>query len=133
MRPRHGDLLASELEKETLIQMIDRFLMFYIRTADKLQRTSVWVESLEGGVEYICEVIVNDSLNLCDAMDKQINQLIDKYRCEWQETLSQDAQLKRFQHFINSDESDDNVQFVSFRNQHRPATLEEKAAMIAAG
>ncbi|WP_461538771.1 nitrite reductase large subunit NirB [Spongorhabdus nitratireducens] len=129
MRPRHGDLLASDLDKETLIRTIDRFLMFYIRTADKLQRTSVWMESLEGGVDYVREVIMDDSMNLCETMDRDMASLIESYQCEWKTTLSRSAQLKRFRHFINSDDSDDNVQFVNVRDQHRPATVAERIAI----
>ena len=64
MKPRHGDLFAADLDEETLIHYIDRFMMFYIRTADKLQRTSVWLESREGGVEYLREVIIHDKVGL---------------------------------------------------------------------
>ena len=131
MRPRHADLLVSDLDKETLIKTIDRFLMFYLRTADKLQRTSVWMESMEGGVDYVRDVIMNDSLNLCDTMDKEIQALVDTYQCEWKTTLSRKTQLKRFQHFINSDQTDENVLFVSERAQHRPASQAEKIAMTS--
>ncbi|MRI34798.1 nitrite reductase (NAD(P)H) [Endozoicomonas sp. OPT23] len=129
MRPRHGDLLASDLDKEALVRTIDRFLMFYIRTADKLQRTSVWMESLEGGVDYVREVVMNDSLGLCKSMDKEMQSLVDSYQCEWKTTLDREAQLKRFNHFINSDQQDENVQFVAARDQHRPATSVERIAM----
>ena len=133
MRPRHGDLLASDMDKETLIKTIDRVLMFYLRTADKQQRTSVWMESLEGGVDYVRDVVMNDSLGLCDTMDKEIQALIDSYQCEWKTTLSRDTELKRFQHFVNSDQPDENIQFVGERDQHRPATQAEKIAMMPVG
>nr|MDT0250919.1 nitrite reductase large subunit NirB [Endozoicomonas sp.] len=131
MRPRHADLLASDLDKETLITTIDRFMMFYLRTADKLQRTSVWIESMKGGVDYIRDVVMNDSLNLCSTMDKEIIALIDSYQCEWKTTLSREAQLKRFKHFINSDDADENIQFVPSRDQLRPATQAEKNSLTA--
>ncbi|WP_373084728.1 nitrite reductase large subunit NirB, partial [Zhongshania sp.] len=50
MKPRHADLFASDIDTDTMIKYIDRFLMFYVRTADRLQRTSVWMENLEGGL-----------------------------------------------------------------------------------
>ncbi len=124
--PRHGELLASDLDQETLIKYIDRYLMFYIRTADKLQRTATWLESLEGGVDYLRKVVIDDTLGINEQLEKDIQVLVDAYRCEWQETLNDDAQLKRFAHFINSDERDDNVVYVSEREQHRPATFTEK-------
>ena len=126
MKPRHGDLLATDLDQETLIRYIDRFMMFYIRTADKLQRTSVWMDNLDGGVDYLREVVVEDKLGINDQLEADIARLIEDYRCEWSETLSQPELLKRFAHFINSDQRDNNVQFVAVRDQHRPATISEK-------
>lgn len=131
MKPRHGDLLAADLDHDTLIKYIDRYLMFYVRTADKLQRTSTWLESLDGGVEYLREVIVNDKLGINEQLEADIEKLISSYQCEWSNTLDNAQQLKRFSHFINSDKRDDNVVFVPSRDQHRPATNEEKAQTYA--
>ncbi|WP_318448036.1 nitrite reductase large subunit NirB [Photobacterium leiognathi] len=131
MKPRHGDLLAADLDHDTLIKYIDRYLMFYVRTADKLQRTSTWLESLDGGVEYLREVIVNDKLGINEQLEDDIEKLISSYQCEWANTLDNAPQLKRFSHFINSDKRDDNVVFVPSRDQHRPATNEEKAHTYA--
>ena len=50
-QPRHADLLAADLDEETAHQYIDRFLMYYIQTADRLTRTSVWLEKMEGGID----------------------------------------------------------------------------------
>jgi len=127
MNPRHADLLASDLDEATLLTYIDRFLMFYVRTADKLQRTSVWMDNLEGGVDYLREVVVNNKLGINDQLETDINKLISEYRCEWSEVVESEEQQKRFAHFINSDEQDSNVRFVSAREQHRPATIAEKA------
>ncbi|WP_305811698.1 nitrite reductase large subunit NirB [Photobacterium leiognathi] len=131
MKPRHGDLLAADLDHDTLIKYVDRYLMFYVRTADKLQRTSTWLESLDGGVEYLREVIVNDKLGINEQLEADIEKLISSYQCEWSNTLDNAQQLKRFSHFINSDKRDDNVVFVPSRDQHRPATNEEKAHTYA--
>jgi len=127
MNPRHADLLASDLDEATLLQYIDRFLMFYVRTADKLQRTSVWMDNLEGGVDYLREVVVNDKLGINEQLETDINKLINEFRCEWSEVVESEEQQKRFAHFINSDEQDSNVRFVSARDQHRPASIAEKA------
>ncbi|MEE1674961.1 nitrite reductase large subunit NirB [Agarivorans aestuarii] len=126
MKPRHGDLLAADLDQETLIKYVDRFMMFYIRTADKLQRTSVWLENLEGGVDYLREVVVNDKLGINQQLEVDVAKLVESYSCEWSDTLNDEAQLKRFAHFINSEQRDENVVFVSEREQHRPATFAEK-------
>ncbi|RTG94306.1 nitrite reductase, partial [Thermus scotoductus] len=87
MKPRHAELLAADLDEETLVRYIDRFLMFYIRTADKLQRTSGWLEKLDGGIEYLREVIVEDKLGLAAELVAQMARHIETYRCEWKATL----------------------------------------------
>ncbi|MBE4607357.1 nitrite reductase large subunit NirB [Vibrio navarrensis] len=126
MKPRHADLLASDLDQATLIKYIDRFMMFYIRTSAPLQRTSVWLENMEGGVDYLRQVIVEDKLGINAQLEADIAKLVEAYRCEWNETINDETQLKRFAHFINSDKRDDNVVFVPVRQQHRPATFAEK-------
>nr|WP_319556435.1 nitrite reductase large subunit NirB [uncultured Vibrio sp.] len=126
MKPRHADLLASDLDKKTLIKYIDRFMMFYIRTAAPLQRTSVWMENMEGGVDYLREVIVNDKLGINAQLEADVSKLVDEYECEWTATIKDESQLTRFAHFINSDKRDENVVFVPEREQHRPATFTEK-------
>lgn len=120
MRPRHGDLFVTDLDEATLVQYIDRLLMFYIRTADRLQRTSVWLENLEGGLEYLRSVIVDDSLNLGETLEAEMEHNIAQYQCEWKTTIEDPEKLKRFQHFINSKETDDGVEFVKQREQKFP-------------
>ncbi|OHY92318.1 nitrite reductase large subunit [Vibrio rotiferianus] len=127
MKPRHATLLAGDLDQETLIKYIDRFMMFYIRTAAPLQRTSVWFENLEGGIDYLREVIMEDKLGINEQLEADVAKLVEEYRCEWTDTINDETQLKRFTHFVNSDERDDNVMFVTDgREQHRPATFTEK-------
>jgi len=130
MKPRHADLFASDLDRETLIQYIDRFLMFYVRSADRLQRTSVWMENLEGGVDYLREVIIDDKLGLCAELEQEMAQVIDSYQCEWKATLEDEEKLKRFRHFINSDAGDSNLVFVRERGQNRPAGADEKGKLL---
>ncbi|SDH63619.1 assimilatory nitrite reductase (NAD(P)H) large subunit precursor [Vibrio xiamenensis] len=126
MKPRHADLLASDVDKQTLLKYIDRFMMFYIRTAAPLQRTSVWFENLEGGIEYLREVIIDDKLGINAQLEADVERLVSAYHCEWQTTLDAPEQLKRFAHFINSNERDENLVFVPARDQHRPASYAEK-------
>ncbi|HEO9719161.1 TPA: nitrite reductase large subunit [Morganella morganii subsp. morganii] len=133
MKPRHGDLLMADLDKETLIRYIDRFMMFYIRTADKLSRTSTWLESLEGGIDYLRDVIVSDKLGLNAQLEQELAQLREKVTCEWQETVNNPHARKRFSHFVNSPLPDPNVQMVSERLQHRPARPEERIAVTLIG
>ncbi|MDO9212650.1 MAG: nitrite reductase large subunit NirB [Methylococcales bacterium] len=126
MKPRHADLFATALDKETLIKYIDRFLSFYVRTADRLQRTSVWMENMEGGLDYLKSVVIEDKLGLCEQLEEQMQYVIDTYQCEWKTTIEDENKLKRFRHFINSDAADDNVVFVEERGQIRPAREDER-------
>ncbi len=126
MRPRHTDLLAKDLDKETLIKYIDRFLMFYVRTADRLQRTSVWLENLEGGLTYLKQVVIEDSLGLADELEAEMASNIGNYQCEWKTTIESPEKLKRFSHFINSDQPDSSLAYVVERDQRRPARPEER-------
>jgi nitrite reductase (NADH) large subunit len=126
MKPRHTDLLAQDLDKETLIKYIDRFLMFYVKTADRLQRTSVWMDNLEGGLDYLKEVVLEDKLGLAEELEAQMQSLVGTYQCEWKTTLENPEKLKRFSHFINADSKDENIQLVKERGQLRPASESER-------
>ncbi len=130
MRPRHGDLFATDLDDETLIKYVDRLLMFYIRTADRLQRTSVWLENLEGGLAYLKEVVIDDKLGLGEELENEMAANIGNYQCEWKTTIENPEKLKRFQHFINADEGDDSLAYVVERGQRRPATKEERIQSV---
>ncbi|WP_339509844.1 nitrite reductase large subunit NirB [Pseudomonas sp. RL_15y_Pfl2_60] len=120
MRPRHAELFATDLDDATLIRYIDRFLMFYIRTADRLQRTSVWRESLEGGLDYLKAVIIDDSLGLASELEAQMQLVVDRYECEWANALKDPEKLKRFRTFVNDKRNDPDIHFVKEREQRRP-------------
>lgn len=130
MKPRHAELLAGDLDTPTLVTYIDRFLMFYIRTADRLQRTSVWRDNLEGGLDYLKEVIVQDKLGIAAELEAEMQQVVDTYECEWKKAVNDPQTRRRFRHFINSDAADSNVAFVPERGQIRPATLAEKRTRL---
>ncbi|EHR9642047.1 TPA: NADPH-nitrite reductase large subunit [Escherichia coli] len=126
MKPRHADLLAADIDRETLIKYLDRFMMFYIRTADKLTRTAPWLENLEGGIDYLKAVIIDDKLGLNAHLEEEMARLREAVVCEWTETVNTPSAQTRFKHFINSDKRDPNVQMVPEREQHRPATPYER-------
>ncbi|MEZ2352295.1 nitrite reductase large subunit NirB [Caballeronia sp. RCC_10] len=126
MKPRHAELLASDLDQDTLVRYIDRFLMFYVRTADRLQRTSVWRDNLEGGLDYLIDVVVNDKLDIAAELEAEMQHVVDSYEDEWKKAVTDPDTRKRFRHFVNSDERDANVRFVEERGQIRPATPEER-------
>ena len=126
MRPRHADLLASDLDTATLIRYIDRYLMYYIRTAERLQRTSVWLESLasaqESGLEHLQRVIIEDALDLGVELEADMARHVLSYADEWAATLEDPDKLARFRSFVNTtDEVDPLIQFIPNRAQHRPA------------
>ena len=125
MRPRHAELFATDLDDQTLIRLIDRFLMFYIRTADRLQRTSTWRESLDGGLAYLRKVIIDDSLGLAAELEAQMQQVVDRYQCEWADAISDPQKLKRFRTFVNDKRADPDILFVKERGQPRPARSTE--------
>ncbi|CAE6796760.1 Nitrite reductase [NAD(P)H] [Paraburkholderia haematera] len=128
MKPRHAELLASDLDQETLVRYIDRFLMFYVRTADRLQRTSVWRDNLEGGLEYLIDVVVNDHLDVAAELEVEMQQVVDSYEDEWKKAVTDPETRKRFRHFVNSEKADSTVTFVEERGQIRPATPAERQA-----
>ncbi len=131
MKPRHGDLFATDLDDETLVKYIDRVLMFYTKTADRLQRTSVWMDGLEGGLEYLKDVVIKDKLGLCDELEEGMSHIVDTFQCEWKTTLEDPEALKTFRQFVNYEGADKNVVFVEERDQVRPATDLEKQQLIA--
>lgn len=119
-QPRHADLVATDLSDEELLTAIDRFVMFYIRTADRLQRTSVWVESLDGGLEYLRQVIFDDSLGICDELDRQMQRHVDTYECEWKATLASPERLANFVEFVNAPDQTTEPEWRIVRGQRVP-------------
>ncbi|MBE1286624.1 MAG: nitrite reductase large subunit [Alteromonadaceae bacterium] len=119
MKPRHADLFASDLDDTTLLQYIDRILMFYCRTADRLQRTSTWMDNMEGGLAYLKSVIIDDKLAIGAELEADMARVIDTYECEWKKTLQSPERLKRFAHFINSDATDDSLAYEPDRGQNK--------------
>ncbi|MDT0643471.1 nitrite reductase large subunit NirB [Zunongwangia sp. F363] len=118
--PKHAILLAEQLDDETCIKYLDRFLMYYIRTAPPLTRTAPWLDKLEGGMDYLKEVVVEDSLGIAEELEAEMQELVNKYKCEWKEAIEDPEMMKRFKHFVNSDDSDDTLEFVPMREQKMP-------------
>ena len=131
MKPRHAELLASDLSQQELVRMIDRLLMFYVRTADRLQRTSTWRENLEGGLDYLKAVVLKDSLGIAAELESQMQQVVDSYACEWKAAVSDPDTRKRFRSFVNSDQPDEHIVFIEERGQIRPARPEERPTLTA--
>lgn len=119
-KPQHAQLLASDISKEDCVKYLDRFLMFYIKTADPLTRTATWLNKMDGGMAYLRDVVVNDSLGMNNEWEQEMEQLVDSYRCEWKEAVENPAIRKRFSHFVNAPETKDpSVVFDEMRGQKR--------------
>jgi nitrite reductase (NADH) large subunit len=130
MKPRHAELFATDLDEQTLITYIDRFLMFYVRTADKLQRTSVWFDNLEGGLDYLREVIIDDKLGLNATLEEEMSHVIGTYQDEWKTAIETPEIRARFTTFVNDeDQDDDRLAYVRERDQRRPAYPHELTAV----
>ncbi len=119
-RPQHAKLLIADVDTETCVKYVDRFLMFYIKTADPLTRTATWLNKMEGGLEYLYDVIVNDSLGIANELEADMEKLIANYHCEWKKVVDDPALRAKFKHFINVDESDPTLEFVDMRGQKTP-------------
>ena len=78
------------------------------------------VENLEGGIEHVKDVVIKDSLGICDQLEEEMQHVINTYQCEWRTTVESPEKRKRFRFFVNSDEQDNNVLFVEERGQLRP-------------
>ena len=129
MRPQHAELLASDLDDETLVRYVDRFLMFYIRTADRLERTATWLNKLEGGISYLRSVVVDDVLEIGPELEADMDRHVAGYECEWRAVVDDPVRRQMFRTFVNSAEPDPDIVKVRERGQMRPALPEERAAV----
>ncbi|AHM62056.1 nitrite reductase (NAD(P)H) large subunit [Flammeovirgaceae bacterium 311] len=117
-KPQHAQLLAADIDKETCVKYLDRYLMFYIKTADALTRTATWLNKMEGGMSYLKNVIINDSLGINEELEREMQTLINNYKCEWKEVVDSPELRKRFVHFVNApQEKDPNARFEPMREQ----------------
>jgi nitrite reductase (NADH) large subunit len=125
-RPQHAKLLVADVDTETCIKYIDRFLMFYIKTADPLTRTATWLNKMEGGLEYLYDVVVNDSLQIGATLEREMEELIANYHCEWKKVVENPALRAKFKHFINVEEPDPTIEYVDMRGQKCPVDWNKK-------
>ncbi|MFD2742469.1 nitrite reductase large subunit NirB [Sphingobacterium populi] len=120
-KPQHALLLASDIDSDTCIQYLG-FLMFYIRTADPLTRTATWLNKMDGGIDYLRNVVVNDSLGMAETWEREMQALVNAYQCEWKVAVNDPNIRKRFVHFVNApDQKDDTVKFDEMRGQKKAA------------
>ena len=120
VKPQHALMLAQDVDQETCIKYIDRFLMFYIKTAEPLTRTAPWLNKLDGGIDYLRDVVVNDSLGIGEELEKEMHRILAVYKCEWKEVVNNPELRAKFTHFINAEAEDSTVQFDTLRGQKVP-------------
>lgn len=118
--PQHAQLLAGDIDSETCLKYIDRFLMFYIKTAEPLNRTATWLNKLDGGMDYLIDVVVNDSLGIAEDLEREMQFMVDTYKCEWKEVVNNPELRKRFTHFVNTEIPDPTMKFEDMRGQKKP-------------
>jgi nitrite reductase (NADH) large subunit len=130
VNPVHAELFAVDIDEETAIRYLDRYIMYYILTADRLERTAVWQKKLPSGkigggpIEHLREVIIEDSLGICDELDARMEHLINTYHDEWAEVVKNPELRAKFKQFVNTDETiakENMIEFVDMRGQKRPA------------
>ena len=122
--PRHAELFASDIDTQTLIRYVDRFIMYYIRSADRLQRTATWIQSIEGGLDHVKEVVIQDSLGLSGELESAVATHVDKYQDEWNLVLEDPVKLQYFSSFVNAPaQPDPSIEFITERAQPRPTPV----------
>jgi nitrite reductase (NADH) large subunit len=131
--PRHAELLVSDVDEATALRYLDRFLMFYIRTADRLTRTSVWLDKMEGGIGQLRKIVVDDSLGIAADLEREMQGLVDTYSCEWADVVRDPVKRASFRHFANDARGDRTVSFTPERGQPRPDVTEPRIDPVARG
>jgi nitrite reductase (NADH) large subunit len=121
MRPAHAELLAEDLDAATLVRSIDRYLMWYVRTAERLERTATWQRKLPGGIDFVRRVVLDDELGIGAELEADMARHVASYECEWAATLDDPDRLARFVSFVNTPAPDPTVSRVELRGQRIPA------------
>ena len=115
VKPRHATLLVETVDEELCVRYIDRFLMYYILTADKLQRTAPWLEKMEGGIDHLRDVVIEDKLGLCDELEERMSELVDSYECEWKAVVDDPERVKHFKQFVNTTDNESGISWKETR------------------
>ena len=129
-QPRHADLLATDVDEATLIRLIDRFLMYYIHTANPLERTARWLERLDGGLEYLAPVVVDDELGIAAQLERDMERLVASYACEWAAVVRDPARRRALRD--RAPRGDRRPAFVRARGQKQPAAVGRRHAAAPA-
>ncbi|EED95108.1 NADPH nitrite reductase [Thalassiosira pseudonana CCMP1335] len=129
VNPVHAQLLATDIDEATVLKYLDRYIMYYILTADRLERTAPWQAKLPSGkngggpIEHLKEVIIEDSLGICAELDSRMQFLVDTYHDEWAEVVKSPELRAKFKQFVNTDKvqtREEQIEFIEQRGQVRP-------------
>jgi nitrite reductase (NADH) large subunit len=71
-------------------------------------------------MDYLRQVIIEDSLGICADLEREMEFMVNTYACEWKEVVNNPELRQRFQHFINTPEPDPTIQFKPERGQKVP-------------
>uniref|UniRef100_Q9UVH8 Nitrite reductase [NAD(P)H] n=1 Tax=Hebeloma cylindrosporum TaxID=76867 RepID=Q9UVH8_HEBCY len=126
--PRHAELFAKDVPPSRVIRILDRFLAYYIMTADRLQRTARWIENMEGGIEKLRQVILEDSLGICAELDAIMTNIVNTYEDEWANAVKDPAKRQQFKQFVNTTERRPQAELIAERGQYRPADWPKSSA-----
>ncbi|CAJ0750206.1 8217_t:CDS:2, partial [Entrophospora sp. SA101] len=129
-KPKHAVLLAKDVPEELCIKYLDRFLMYYIHTADKLTRTARWLEKMEGGIDYLRRVVINDHLGICEELEKDMERLINTYQCEWAQVVKDPKRRNEFRQFVNTEDTQTSIEIITERGQKRPADWPKDVSVL---
>jgi len=129
-KPRHADLFATDIDEPTAVKYIDRFLMYYIFTADKITRTATWLQQIEGGLDHVKDVVLHDKLGLCDELEQRMQHLVNTYQCEWKAVVDDPEKRKLYRQFVNTDETEPDIELVDERGQHRPVDWPKESELV---
>lgn len=119
--PRHATLFATDVPPSKVVRILDRFLMYYIHTADKLMRTARWVEQFDGGIERLKKILLDDALGICEDLEREMGELVGTYADEWKAVVNDPARRRQFRQFVNTDERRPQTEIIKERGQERPA------------
>ncbi|CAG8603532.1 1912_t:CDS:2, partial [Acaulospora colombiana] len=129
-KPKHAVLLAKDVPEELCIKYLDRFLMYYIHTADRLTRTARWLEKMEGGIDYLRSVIIDDKLGICKDLEEDMARLVNTYQDEWAEVINNPVRRNQFKQFVNTTETQIEIEDMEERGQRRPADWPKAFPMV---
>ncbi|MDP3972647.1 MAG: nitrite reductase large subunit NirB, partial [Candidatus Nanopelagicales bacterium] len=119
--PSHAELLAEDLSDAELVRTIDRVLMYYLRTGDRLQRTAAWLEELPDGVAGLARVVIDDESGAAAELDAAMGEHVAGYVDEWADALADPDKLSQFVSFVNAPETfDPDLRYQRTRDQRLP-------------